>query len=105
MQSTRARSTPLWASLLVLLVAACAGGGSGGGSDAPAAPPSASSASPASSPEVAFSSFQAIQPSQTVVMSGVQQGGDATVTGSTGNWTVTSSSSGAVDANGTLKLT
>src|SRR4051794_38834776 len=85
-------------SLLLALLAGCAGGGNGGGGGPAGDPPPVTASSnptpPAGDPP--FTSFSAIQPSQTVVMSGISQPAAISFTDASQH-TVTAFTAGSAD--------
>src|SRR4051812_1461247 len=93
--------------VLALVLAGCAGGGSGGGGPAGDAPPAGAAGTPAGTPgDPPFTSFAAIQPNQTVVLSGMSQTAMGTQSGPSNNLTMGPLVPVAVDTTGTtLSLT
>jgi len=102
--------TRLVGSLLLAFLAGCAGGGGGGGGGGPAGdpPPATASAAPAAPATPAgdppFTSFSAIQPSQTVVMSGISQPAAISFTDAS-QTTVTAFTAGSVDTSARFSFT
>jgi hypothetical protein len=102
--------TRLRGSLLLAFLAGCAGGGGGGGGPAGDPPPVAASPAPAPASPAApagdppFTSFSAIQPSQTVVMSGISQPAAISFTDGS-QTTVTAFTAGTVDTSARFSFT